>query len=60
MTPKEFFKRYPAAQAVWQVGEDLYLEAYEKSARQQAERGGKPCKRITRAEVEETKADKPK
>jgi len=57
MTPKQFFKLYPGAQAVWQVGNKLYFEAYENSAREQALLTGLECKRITRSEMEESKPD---
>lgn len=60
MTAKQYFKLYSDAQSVWQVGDELYHEGYEKSARAHALRIGTECKRITRAEVEEAKADKSK
>ena len=58
MTPKQFFKLYPGADAVWQVGEDLFFERYEASARAHATRIGIECKKITRQEADEPKAKK--
>lgn len=60
MTPKQFFKLYPGAQAAWQVGDDWYFERYEASARAQAARTGLECKRITRSETEAVKEEKAK
>lgn len=58
MTPKQFFKLYPSAQSVWQVADDLYFEAFEKSAREHADRAGVECKQITRSETESVKEEK--
>lgn len=48
MTAKQFFKAYPNANAAWQVGEHIFFEQYEASARATAQRLGLECKKLTR------------
>lgn len=52
MTPEQFFEQYPNASKVWQVGDDLFFEAYQKSASAFAERVGIPLTLLTREQVE--------
>lgn len=48
MTPEEFFKQYPDAVEVLQVGDDLFFADYEKSASEFAQRVGIPLNRVSR------------
>ena len=52
MTPEQYFKKYPGANGVWQVGNDLFHERYKVSANAHSQRTGLPVKFVTRSEIE--------
>ncbi len=57
MSPTEYFKKYPGATEVWQVGTDLFHFRYRASASAHSERTNRILKLLTRKQFEN--ADKP-
>lgn len=55
MTPEQYFKQFPFAKLVIQVGKDLFHEGYEASARDHSQRVGEPVVIIHR-ETDDQKA----
>lgn len=59
MTTTQFFKKYPGAQEVLKVGEQLFFAQFEAAARKAALRAGLPLERISRPVKENKAAAKP-
>lgn len=52
MTPEQYFKQYPGATEVWQVGSDLYHARYRASAAAHSQRTGQALQLVQRADLE--------
>jgi hypothetical protein len=60
MTAENFFKEYPMARGVWQVGEELYLPSAQAKAEERSRETGKPVVWITPDSLKPAKPAKDK